>query len=229
MGLGQTSTLSTVSSQVGSGLLALAPATGVAAPFVAAAGGVAELVGAVSKLFSGCGATCTEATSIVNQAEPYFQQLVTNYLGCPGRTTTDQQNYLAVFQQMWQQIVSACGNPALGSAGQNCINDRGPNGCTWKTTAGEMPIDGTTPYPTGTCWNWWVGYYDPIANDVPPGGNGPATSCSVALGGSYATEAQAAGAASSVASGISSILSGSSSDSSMLILAAVILLGAVLL
>lgn len=218
------STLSTASTQIGAGLLAISGATGPAAPFVAAAGGVAELVGVVSGLFSGCGQTCTEATSIVNQAEPAFQQLVQNYLSCPTRTTGDQQNYLAVFAQMWQVIVQNLSNPQLGSAGQNGINERGPGGCQWKTTAGEMPINGTTPYPVGTCWNWWVGYHDPIANDAPPGGNGPATSCSTLLGGQYASAG-----VSSVASGISSILSGSSGDASLLVIAAAIILGVLLL
>lgn len=218
------STLSTTSSQIGSGLIAVSGATGPAAPFVAAAGGVAELVGAVANLFSGCGQTCVQATSIVNQAEPYFRQLTQTYLACPGRTTADQQNFLAVFSQMWQQIVNSCGNPQLGQAGQNCINDRGPNGCTWKTTAGQVGLDGKV-FSAGECWNWWVGYYDPIANDVPPGGNGGATSCSAALGGSYAASASV----SSVASGISNILSGSSSDSSLLLLAAAVIIGVLLL
>jgi hypothetical protein len=55
-------------------MLATAPFTGLAAPFVAAAGALLELVSAASALYAGCGVTCVEATNIVNQVEPYLQQ-----------------------------------------------------------------------------------------------------------------------------------------------------------
>jgi hypothetical protein len=183
-GLGQAAQppgeISQISSQVGGGLLAIAPATGPAAPFVAAAGGIAELVGAVSRLFQGCGATCTEATTIVNQVEPYLIQNNQLYFTNPNRTTGDQQTALSTFEQIWAVVTSAqgCGNPALGTAGQNCINERGPNAtnCTFgKTTANEYPPYGSVAYPVGVCWNWFLAYYDPILNDVPPGGTGEAT------------------------------------------------------
>ena len=173
--------LSQVSSQVGGGLLAIAPATGPAAPFVAAAGGIAELVGAVSRLFQGCGATCTEATTIVNQVEPYLVQNNQIYFTNPNRTTGDQQAALATFEQIWATVQQNCGNSQLGQAGQNCINERGPNAtnCTFgKTTANEYPPYCSVPYPVGVCWNWFLAYYDPILNDVPPGGAGVATGSS---------------------------------------------------
>jgi hypothetical protein len=182
-GIGQAQapgTLSTVSTQIGSGLLATAglvsqTAGPIAGAAVAAAGGIAELVGAVSKLFQGCGATCTEATTLVNQVEPYLIQNNQIYFTNPNRTTADQATAAATFQQIWATITSTqgCGNPALGSAGQNCINERGPNatGCTFGyTTANEYPPYCSVPYPVGVCWNWFLAYYDPIINDVPPGG-----------------------------------------------------------
>jgi hypothetical protein len=173
---GMGSTLSTTSSQIGSALIAGSAATGPAAPFVAAAGAAAELVGAVANLFSGCGATCTLATSIVNQVEPYLQTNMENYFTNANRTTADQQVALSTFDQMWSIVESKCGQPNLGSAGSACINDRGPNGCLAKTTANEYPMYSSVPYPVGECWNWFVGYRDPIANDVPPGGSGTVTS-----------------------------------------------------
>jgi hypothetical protein len=182
--------ISQISSQVGGSLLAIAPATGPAAPFVAAAGGVAELVGAVSRLFQGCGATCTEATTIVNQVEPYLVQNNQLYFTNPNRTTGDQAAALATFEQIWATVQKNCGNPQLGTAGQNCINERGPNAtnCTFgKTTANEYPPYCAVPYPVGVCWNWFLAYYDPILNDVPPGGSGPASSAATAATATPAT------------------------------------------
>jgi hypothetical protein len=187
-GLGQVapSELSTVSSQVGGGLLAISGATGPAAPFVAAAGGVAELVGAVAKIFSGCGPTCSEATTIVNQVEPILQQNNQQYFSNPNRTTGDQASALSTVQQIFAMIQQQCGNAALGVAGQNCISERLGNGmasgsssCAYgETTENEYPPYSSVPYPVGVCWTWVLAYYDPILNDVPPGGTGAATATS---------------------------------------------------
>lgn len=162
-GLG--SDLSQGSGEAAGILTSIAPFTGPAAPFVAAAAQAAQLVSQVAQLFSGCGVTCTEATSIVNQAEPYFQQNAQNYLGNPNRTTCDQQLALQTFDQMWAVIVQKCGNAALAAAGQRCISDRQAGSCVWRTS-------------TGACFNWFNGYRDPIANDVPPGGSLCATTSS---------------------------------------------------
>lgn len=186
--------ISQISSQVGGGLLAIAPATGPAAPFVAAAGGVAELVGAVTRLFQGCGATCTEATTIVNQVEPYLVQNNQIYFTNPNRTTGDQATSLSTFEQIWATVQQNCGNAALGAAGQNCINERGPNAtnCTFgKTTANEYPPYSSVAYPVGVCWNWFLAYYDPILNDVPPGGSGVASSSSAATAATVTTTSDA--------------------------------------
>jgi hypothetical protein len=136
------------------------------------------LVVAVEKLFSGCGATCTEATTIVNQVEPYLQQNNQLYFSNPNRTTADQAVALSTVQQIFQTIQTQCGNSALGVAGQNCISDRlgsgmnqGSSSCVFgMTTANEYPPYASVPYPVGVCWNWVLAYYDPILNDVPPGG-----------------------------------------------------------
>jgi hypothetical protein len=188
-GLGQVapSELSTVSSQVGGGLLAISGATGPAAPFVAAAGGVAELVGAVAKIFSGCGPTCSEATTIVNQVEPILQQNSQQYFSNPNRTTGDQAAALSTVQQIFAMIQQQCGSAQLGTAGQNCISARLGNGMTTEsggscaygeTTENEYPPYSSVPYPVGVCWTWVLAYYDPILNDVPPGGTGEATGSS---------------------------------------------------
>jgi hypothetical protein len=186
-GLGQAQApgeLSSVSTQVGGGLLAISAATGPAAPFVAAAGGVAELVGAVARIFQGCGPSCTEATTIVDQVEPILQQNNQLYFTNPNRTTADQANALSTVQQIFAMIQQQCGAPALGTAGQNCISARLGNGTTTEdgancaygqTTENEYPPYASVPYPVGVCWTWVLAYYDPILNDVPPGGVGAAT------------------------------------------------------
>jgi hypothetical protein len=180
--------LSTTSTQIGSGLLATAglvtqTAGPIAGAAVAAAGGIAELVGAVSKLFQGCGPTCTEATTIVNQVEPYLQQNNQLYFTNPNRTTGDQANALATVQQIFAMIEQQCGAASLGVAGQNCISDRlgsgmnaGSSSCVFGLTGeNEYPPYCSVPYPVGVCWTWVLAYYDPIVNDVPPGGVAAAT------------------------------------------------------
>lgn len=190
-GLGQAQApgeLSQTANEIGSGLLsASAGVTQAAGPIagaaVAAAGGIAELVGAVSRLFQGCGQTCVEATSIVNEAEPYLRQNNQIYFSNPNRTTGDQQSAIATAQQIIATIQQACGNPALGMAGQNCIQPRfgngmnvGSNSCAFGLTTGnEYPPYCSVPYPVGVCWTWNLAYLDPIVNDIPPGGSGVAT------------------------------------------------------
>lgn len=163
-GFGLGSDLSQGSATAAGLLTSIAPFTGPAAPFVAAAAGAAQLVSAVAAMFQGCGPTCTETTAIVNQAEPYFQLNVQNYLNNPNRTTCDQQIALQAFDQMWAVIEQNCGKPILAAAGQRCISDRQRGACIWHSASGQ-------------CFNWFNGYRDPIANDVPPGGS---VSCSTA-------------------------------------------------
>lgn len=130
---------------------------------------------AIANCFQGCGVTCTETTTIVNQAEPLFQQNVQAYLAIPvgTRTTSIQAAYLNNFQTLWNSLESACGNSAYGQAGVNCLLDRNQNECYYKTSPGGwQQINGVWQYvPPGlngsgnVCWNWWVGYHDPISTD----------------------------------------------------------------
>jgi hypothetical protein len=131
---------------------------------------------AIANMFQGCGQTCTETTAIVNQAEPLFQQNVAAYLAIPTgqRTVSIQKAYLNNFQTLWNGLQQACGNAAYGQAGVNCIADRGQGDCHyqtsppigWTQTNGVWSYTGGGPLGSGTsCWNWWVGYRDPIATD----------------------------------------------------------------
>lgn len=89
----------------------------------------------------------TYSTSIVNSLEPLLNANKNAYLAGPG-TCADQTAALTAFDSAmaWLQGPQACGNLQLGSAGQNCINDRMPGGK----------------------WDWYAMYRDPIANDTRP-------------------------------------------------------------
>lgn len=180
---------STIAGIAAGTLEAIAPFTGPAAPFVAAAG---ALIGPIVKLFSGCGATCTQATTYANQAETALQELVRQYFAQPIRYRSSQTAALAAINQVFAALQTSCSNPALGKAGQNCISQRlVASACQWK--ASPDSFSGCTYTPFGSagsgsaCWNWVVGYYNPIANDpcvVPDPVTNAATAALSAMAGS---------------------------------------------
>ena len=95
------------------------------------------------------------------------------------------------FDTVWNALKTACSDPSLGAAGQRCISDRQQGSCAYKVSPGGWQ-NGVYVYngPNGSgssCWNWFVGYRDPIANDptvVPdPTPTSPSASSNVAAGG----------------------------------------------
>lgn len=143
----------------------------IAGPIAAAVAGVGLLL---ANVFSGCGQTCVEASNLANQAEPLLLQNLQTYLSAPVHYASLQAATLNNFALTWQALVSACSNPQLGSAGQSCIADRQQGGCHYQTSPGGWSQDAsgvwryTYPGAQGSgsaCWNWFVGYHDPIAND----------------------------------------------------------------
>ena len=125
----------------GAAALSIAPYTGPAAIFVAIGGAITELAGAI---FTGCGATCTQSTAIVNQIEPYLKQNLAAYMAlATPRPVSAQTAAEGVFNTAWTQVLNACSSASLGKAGQACIADR----------------------QRGGKWDWFAYYYDPIAND----------------------------------------------------------------
>jgi len=143
-------------------------------PVVGAAVSAAAQIGLLlANVFSGCGQTCVEATNLANQAEPILQQNLDNYLSAPIHYASLQAAALNNFDLTWQALMSACSNPALGSAGQSCISARQAGSCAYKTSpAGWNQVNGVWQYQRPgangsgpACWNWFVGYRDPIAND----------------------------------------------------------------
>lgn len=144
---------------------------GLALPVVGAAIGALVTVGiAIANMFKGCGATCTQATAYANQADTILTQNVNAYTSSPVRYASMQTAALNTFDTTWAALQQACGQPALQAAGQRCITDRQAGACTWKASPGGWNADGSyTKWGaagSGTsCWNWFVGLRDPIAND----------------------------------------------------------------
>jgi hypothetical protein len=163
----QISAIAATGAQTTVGLLvSLGAVTG---PIGAAIGGAIAIGSMLVGVFKGCGQTCVEATSIVNQVEPILSQNVQNYLNSPVRTKSMQAAALNNFDTGWAAVVANCNNPALLKAGQNCIKDREQGSCAYHVSAGGWQGTKWVPYGSNgsgsTCWNWFVGYRDPIAND----------------------------------------------------------------
>jgi hypothetical protein len=198
-GLGQvqTSSTQTISAIASTGasvtvstLVALGTITG---PVGAAIAGVIAAGMAIASLFKGCGQTCIEASDIANQCETVLQQNLQQYLSAPVHYQSLQTAALNNFTTAWSALTQACGAASLGSAGSNCISERQQGACSYKTTPGgwQQGSSGWTyVYPGAngsgsTCWNWFVGYHDPIANDptvVPdPASSGAAGAASSVL------------------------------------------------
>lgn len=135
----------------------------------AIAGAIAQIGVLISDLWSGCGATCTEAADLANQTEALLQENLSQYMSAPVHYQSLQQAAIANFTTAWNALLQGCGNPSLGTAGQNCISQRQNGACAYKTSPGGWS-NGVYQNPGAngsgsTCWNWFVGYYDPIAND----------------------------------------------------------------
>lgn len=179
-GLGQTTSglISTTAGAAGGILSSTLPLLA-AAGYIQAVPIAGQIIGAalaitaiVAQFFKGCGSTCILTTQEVNQVEPYMQQNLQQYLAAPVSAAT-QAEALANFNQLWQGVVNYCSQPSMASAGKNCISDRQSGSCAYKTTPGGWQQNGGTwnyVYPGAngsgsTCWNWFVGYHDPIAND----------------------------------------------------------------
>jgi hypothetical protein len=188
MGMGQTqsTTAGTVSSLVAAGasattgilgtLAAVAAGTSVAGPIGLAVTALVTIGVLLMKVFSGCGQTCVEATDIANQVEPVLLQNLQQYLAAPVHYASLQAAALNNFNTAWQGLVQGCGSGALATtqAGENCIANRQQGSCAYKTSPGGWQQDASGNwsyvYPgangSGTaCWDWFIGYHDPIAND----------------------------------------------------------------
>jgi hypothetical protein len=134
----------------------------------------ALLAGVLIKTFSGCGQSCVLTSDAANQIGDALSQNVQMYLAEPVHYKSVQQGYLANFDNTWAKLVEYCGSPSFGKAGKNCVDDRKQGACKWKASPGGWSQDssgkwsyhGAGPAGSGdSCWNYFVGFRDPIAND----------------------------------------------------------------
>lgn len=122
------------------GLMVAAPFTGPAAPFVLAA---ASLIGPIASMFKGCGATCTQATTIANNAEDAANKLLDQWNAVPVKYKSIQQAYLAAQADVWNYISGSC-QKIGGQGGSQCIADR----------------------QRGGKFDFFAHYVDPVANET---------------------------------------------------------------
>lgn len=172
----QAQILSGSAAAASSSVAALAAAGAIAGPVgLAISAGIALASLAINAIMnSGCGQTCIVSTGFANQANAALQQNIEaffaprisggNYDPTIPLTLSSQMAALANFDALWAwlQAPQQCGNPALAAPGQRCITDRQAGACTWRQPASSVPPWGTPP--AGSCWNWFNGYRDPIAN-----------------------------------------------------------------
>ena len=164
------STGSEVAGAVAGGLMAAAPFTGPAAPFLIAA---ATLIAPIASLFKGCGQTCIQATQYADQAGTALSQLLAQYMAQPVHYRSAQVAALSYFDQVWSWLTQSCSNPQLGAAGRRCITDRQAGSTAYRVAPfGWTQQNGQWVYvPAGANgsgnvpWNWFAGIRDPIAND----------------------------------------------------------------
>lgn len=109
---------------VEAGILAAAPFTGPAAPFVSLVG---SLIGPIASFFKGCGATCTQTTKIANDVATATGQITAAYWAEPVRTKSMQAAAIAALQQLYSYLITNCRNVG-GQGGQQCVADRQPGG-----------------------------------------------------------------------------------------------------
>lgn len=128
---------------------------------------------AIANQFKGCGQTCIDASNIVNQVEPLLNQNLQHYLSSPVHYASLQTAALNNFDTAWAAVEQACGQVG-GQGGAGCISGRQQGACDYKTSQAvwTQAADGSWSFGGGgangsgnTCWNWFVGYRDPIAND----------------------------------------------------------------
>lgn len=96
---------------------------------------------------------------------PGLKDNLIGYMQGP-RTVSSQLQALANFDAAWGYVVANCNTAKMGDPGQRCVADRQQGACKWQRGPGDSmeQYDGVHP---GECWNWFTGYRDPIARDIP--------------------------------------------------------------
>jgi hypothetical protein len=157
-GLGLGSTNSTLVSASGAAagstvslIAQLLPASAIGGPIgIAIGGAIAAISGLLGVLGvgNGCGQSCVVASNNANSIESQMQANLAAFQAGSISQATAEANY----QTLWNQFVAMC--TQVQGANSACITDRQQGACKWKDASGN-------------CWNWYVGYYLPIANAAP--------------------------------------------------------------
>lgn len=140
-------------SSAAAGLVAAHLIPAAAVPFIGPALAGAAMLASYLIKNSGCGQTCIVTSQWANQAADALKQNLDAYFAMPvPRPKSAQTLALQTFDQIWAKLAEMCGDPQWGDAGKRCISDRQRGACKWQDA--------------GQCWNWFIGYRDPIANDT---------------------------------------------------------------
>ena len=144
-------------------LITAAGGAALAGPIGAAVGAALALLGVLG-VGGGCGQSCIAASNDANAVEVALKANLAAFLA--GQISQSQA--MANYQALLLQLEQGCSEIG-GSAGQNCIADRQAGACKWQTSPGgwdEATCTYTAPGAAGSgssCWNWQVGYSDPIS------------------------------------------------------------------
>ncbi len=143
-------------------------------PVGIAIAGIIAIGVVVAQMFKGCGQTCVQASNIADQVGAQLVQMFNTYMSSPVHYQSMQTAYLQQWDAFWQALTQACSDPNLQDAGKRCISDRQQGACHYHTSPGGWQKDSSgkwiyvAPGQDGsgnTCWNWFVGTRDPVAND----------------------------------------------------------------
>lgn len=149
---------------IGVGLAGAASVHGWAVALAAAGGpvglaiaGLAAVAPLIIQLAQGCGQTCVKSSQIADRVQIFLDENKRQYFAIPAAQRTLDMKELALHNvQVGIDVINnACGDPALGAAGQRCIAERTIRG-------GTAPW---CPSPNHTGCDIWAVYYDPILND----------------------------------------------------------------
>jgi hypothetical protein len=219
-GLGQSA------QQIGGAVTNVAASVGGALiPIPGVGAAIGEIGSLITSLFTP-DMTKINSSKAVQDLEPQAQQNLANWLSLPTsqRYASVQAAALSVFDQIWAQLQQVC-TQIGGDGGSHCLLDRQQGACTTYTN-GPVGWTGSPPQFTGgnsgaglpescycsswncpngqcasppnSCWNWFIGYRDPIANDpyVQPDPVAGASTTSTS-GGASGSTAASTGASSS--------------------------------
>lgn len=130
-----------------------------AGPIGAAVAGLTAVGLSIAAMFQGCGQSCQLDSDAANKIGQYLADNLHAYFNAPVHYASLRAAALNNFDTAWNAYVAyveKVGGPAL----QQSIADRQRGACKWMNDGHDGPAGSGS-----VCWNWFVGYRDPIAND----------------------------------------------------------------